>query len=127
MSVVTEKYLISSNSKFLKSFDTLFAKTIFSQVSYIILEISILSLSPNKELLRLLYITSLCAFITSSYSSNLFLIPKLFSSTFFCALSIEFVIMECCMTSPSSKPILSIILAILSVPNNLIKLSSKET
>ena len=54
ISVVTEKYLISSNSKFLKSFAALLSSTIFSQVSYNIFEISILSLSPNKELFLLL-------------------------------------------------------------------------
>ena len=53
--------------------------------------------------------------------------PKLFSSTFFCALSIDFVIIECWITSPSSSPILSITLATLSDPNNLMRLSSSET
>src|ERR1041384_6223006 len=35
-------------------------------------------------------------------------IPKLFSSTFFWARSMDLVIMECCITSPSSITILSI-------------------
>ena len=66
-------------------------------------------------------------FMTSSYSSNLFLIPKLFSSTLFWALSIDFVIILCWMTSPSLWPILSIALAIRSDWNKRIKLSSSET
>ena len=40
---------------------------------------------------------------------------------------IDFEIIECCITSPSLSPIRSIIFAILSLPNNLIKLSSRET
>ena len=71
--------------------------------------------------------TSRCALITSSYSNNLFLIPKLFSSTFFCARSMDFVIIECWITSPSSKPIRSITLATRSDPKSRMRLSSRET
>ena len=53
--------------------------------------------------------------------------PKLFSSTFFCALSIDDVIIECWITSPSSIPRRSITFAIRSDPKRRIKLSSKET
>ena len=66
-------------------------------------------------------------FITSSYSSNRFRIPKLFSSTFFCARSIDFVIIECWITSPSSIPIVSMIFAIRPDPNIRIRSSSRQT
>ena len=65
--------------------------------------------------------------MTLSYSRSRFRIAKLLCSTFFCARSIERVIMLCCITSPSSRPILSMIRAILSEPNNRIRLSSSET
>ena len=41
------------------------------------------------------------------------------------ALSIDLETIECVITSPSSSPILSIILAILSEPKSLISLSSR--
>ena len=52
---------------------------------------------------------------------------KLFSSTFFCALSIDLVIILCWITSSSSMFILSITFIILSDPKSLMRLSSRET
>ena len=65
--------------------------------------------------------------MTSSYSRSLLRTPKLFSSTFFCALPIDLETRPAEITSPSFSPILSISLAILSEPNLRIKSSSKET
>ncbi len=104
-----------------------YSSTMLEHTSYIIFAISAPNLSPLSAFLRLLYITVRWEFITSSYSSRRLRTPKLFSSTFFWALSIDFDIIECWITSPSLSPILSISLAILSEPNIRIRLSSRET
>ena len=53
-------------------------------------------------------------------------IPKLFSSTFFCARSTDLLSILCSSTSPSLKPNLSISPAILSEANRRIRLSSSD-
>ena len=73
------------------------------------------------------YIIVLCSFITSSYSSNVFLISKLFPSTRFCADSIEFDNILFLIDTSSLNPTLCSIIFALSVPNLTIKSSSNDT
>ena len=87
----------------------------------------VLGWDASRACLRRLYITSRWEFITLSNSSRRLRIPKLFSSTFFCARSIDFVIMLCCSTSPSLWPILSISDAIRPDWNKRIRSSSSDT